>query len=78
MQLIFSNLKVRNFALFATTQHFREIKQTGETRRMIQCFAVFKEIRNRWNYVNDQRREYIAYLQKVYNIFRVIVMTTLF
>ena len=58
----FSNSKVRNFALSATTKHFKEIKQTGETRRMIQCFAVFKEIRNHWNYVNDPKgREYIAY-----------------
>lgn len=57
----FSNPKVRNFALSSTTKHFRDIKQTGEIRRMIQCFAVFKEIRNRWNYVNDPKgREYIA------------------
>ena len=57
----FTNPKVRNFALSATTKHFRDIKQSGEIRRMIQCFAVFKEIRNRWNYVNDPKgREYIA------------------
>ena len=57
----FSNPKVRNFALAATTKHFKEYKETGEKRRMIQCFAVFKEIRNRWNYVNDPKgREYIA------------------
>ena len=29
---------------------------------MIQCFAVFKEINTRWNYVNDPKgQEYIAY-----------------
>ena len=57
----FSNPKVRNFALSATTKHFRNIKQSGKTRRLIQCFAVFKEIRNRWNYVDDPKgREYIA------------------
>ena len=57
----FSNPKVRNFALSATTKHFREYKESGEKRRMIQCFAVFKEIRNRWNYVNDPKgTEYIA------------------
>ena len=57
----FSNPKVRNFALSATTKHFRNIKQSGKTRRLVQCFAVFKEIRNRWNYVDDPRgREYIA------------------
>ncbi|MQP24175.1 transglutaminase [Flavobacterium sp. LMO8] len=57
----FSNPKVRNFALSATTKHFKEYKESGEKRRMIQCFAVFKEIRNRWNYVNDPKgTEYIA------------------
>jgi hypothetical protein len=57
----FTNPKVRNFALSATTKHFKNIKQSGKTRRLIQCFAVFKEIRNRWNYVDDPRgREYIA------------------
>ena len=38
----FANPKVRNFALSATTKHFKEFKQTGDTRRMIQCFTVFK------------------------------------
>jgi hypothetical protein len=57
----FSNSKVRNFALSATTKHFNEFKETGDKRRMIQCFAVFKEIRNHWNYVNDPKgTEYIA------------------
>jgi hypothetical protein len=50
----FTNPKVRNFALYATTKHFKDIK-------LIKCFAVFKEIKNRWNYVNDPKgREYIA------------------
>lgn len=58
----FTNPKVRNFALYATTKHFTKMNQTGEKRKMIQCFAVFKEIRNNWNYVNDPKgREYIAY-----------------
>jgi hypothetical protein len=58
----FTNPRVRNFALSATAKHFRDTKQTGNKRRLIQCFAVFKEIRNRWNYVNDPKgREYIAY-----------------
>lgn len=36
-------------------------KKTGDLRVMIQCFAVFKEIRNNWNYVNDPNgSEYIA------------------
>jgi hypothetical protein len=58
----FTNPKVRNFALFATTQHFRDLKGFKKNRKLIQCFAVFKEIRNHWNYVNDPKgREYIAY-----------------
>jgi len=57
----FDHPKVRNFALMATTKHFNNIKGQQEHRRMIQSFAVFKEIRNRWNYVNDPKgREYIA------------------
>lgn len=58
----FDNREVRNFALTATTLHFKDIKGQQKYRKMIQCFAVFKEIRNRWNYVNDPKgQEYIAY-----------------
>ena len=57
----FTNPKVRNFALYATTKHFKDIKGHSKDRKLIQCFAVFKEIKNRWNYVNDPKgREYIA------------------
>ncbi|KGO86132.1 transglutaminase [Flavobacterium rivuli WB 3.3-2 = DSM 21788] len=52
---------VRNFAAMATTKYFKNVKGTGSKRRMVQCFAVFKEIRNRWNYVDDPKgHEYIA------------------
>lgn len=58
----FSNPKVRNFALIATTAHFNPTNQKGSKRIMIQCFAVFKEINSKWNYVNDPKgREYIAF-----------------
>lgn len=57
----YSNPEVRNFALTATTKHFRDIKGYNEYRQIIQCFAVFKEVQSRWNYVNDPKnREYIA------------------
>ena len=60
----YSNPKVRNFALSATTKHFRDIKKIKgyqNYRTTIQCFAVFKEIKTRWNYVNDpQGNNYIA------------------
>lgn len=53
--------KVRNFAIMCTTKHFRKVKGFGGYRQLIQCFAVFKEINSRWNYVNDPRgRDYIA------------------
>ncbi|ESU28176.1 hypothetical protein FLJC2902T_15210 [Flavobacterium limnosediminis JC2902] len=58
----FDNPKVRNFALMTTTKHFTNIKGFKQYRRTIQCFAAFKEVRNRWNYVNDPKgKEYIAY-----------------
>jgi len=57
----YDNPQVRNFALTATTKHFRGIKGYQQYRQTIQCFAIFKEIQNRWNYVNDPKnREYIA------------------
>lgn len=57
----YDNPKVRNFALMATTKHFTKIPGYHQNRQIIQCLAVFKEIRSRWNYVNDPKgREYIA------------------
>ncbi|NBL64187.1 transglutaminase [Flavobacterium sp. NST-5] len=57
----YDNPKVRNFALLATTKHFKNVKTHREYRLIIQCFAVFKEIQSRWNYVNDPKgKEYIA------------------
>ena len=57
----YENPRVRNFALMATTKHFRKTKKFKKYRTLIQCFAVFIEIQNRWNYVNDPRgEEYIA------------------
>lgn len=52
----FASPNVRNFALSATTKHFKELKKIKgyeNYRTTIQCFAVFKEIKSRWNYVND-------------------------
>lgn len=57
----YTNPKVRNFALKATTLHFQDVKGFREYRQTIQCFAVFAEVKKRWNYVNDPKgREYIA------------------
>ncbi len=57
----YDNPKVRNFAVMATTKHFRNFKRYGDYRALIQCFAAFQEINSRWNYVNDPKgRDYIA------------------
>ena len=57
----YNDPQVRNFALMATSKHFRNHKEKDAKRRLIQSFAVFKEIQDRWNYVNDPKnREYIA------------------
>lgn len=57
----YENPKVRNFAIMATTKHFKHIKGYPDYRNLIQCFAVFKEINSRWNYVNDPKNgDYIA------------------
>ena len=57
----YDNPKVRNFAVSTTLKNFKDVKGYGEYRTLIQCFAVFKEINGRWNYVSDPKgREYIA------------------
>jgi hypothetical protein len=57
----YKNPKVRNFAIMATSKHFKDIKGYSDYRTIIQCFAVFKEINSRWNYVNDPKdTDYIA------------------
>ncbi|RZJ31659.1 MAG: transglutaminase [Flavobacterium sp.] len=57
----YDNPKVRNFAIMATTKHFKKVKVYGDSRTLVQCFAVFQEINSRWNYVNDPKgRDYIA------------------
>lgn len=57
----YDNPKVRNFALMTTTKYFRNVKGFHKYRTIIQCFAIFKEIKRNWNYVNDPKeREYIA------------------
>ncbi len=57
----YDNPKVRNFAIMATSKHFKNLKSYGEYRTIIQCFAAFQEINSRWNYVSDPKgRDYIA------------------
>jgi hypothetical protein len=57
----FENPKIRDFALMATNKDFKNIRGYSKYRTIIQCFAVFKEINSKWNYVSDPKgREYIA------------------
>lgn len=57
----FANSKVRNFALYAINTHFIKTPNYAVNRKLIQYFAVFKEINSRWNYVNDPKgQEYFA------------------
>ena len=52
---------IRNFAIMATSKHFRKAKKYHQNYTIIQCFAVFKEINSRWNYVSDPKDlDYIA------------------
>lgn len=57
----YQNPRIRNFAIMATSKHFRDVKGYYEIYTIIQSFAVFKEINSRWNYVSDPKgRDYIA------------------
>ena len=57
----YNNPRVRNYAVGAATKYFRDVKGFQKQRQIIQCFSVFKDIRNRWTYVNDPHNaEYIA------------------
>lgn len=57
----YSNPKVRNFSLMAVNKYFKDEKGYNDYFTIIQCFSVFKEINNNWNYVSDPKgREYIA------------------
>ncbi len=57
----FENPRVRDFAVMATTKEFKDVRGYSNYRTIIQCFAVFKEINSRWNYVSDPKgKDYIA------------------
>lgn len=57
----YNNPKVRNFAIMATNKHFKHVYGYKNYKSLIQCFAVFKEINSKWNYVNDPKNgDYIA------------------
>jgi hypothetical protein len=59
-QLNMRILRVRILLLWPL-QKLQKIKGYSDYRTLIQCFAVFKEINSRWNYVSDPKDgDYIA------------------
>ena len=58
----YNNEEVRGFAIRAANANFKKEQNLHERYRdIIQCFAVFKKINRRWNYVNDPvGKEYFA------------------
>ncbi len=57
----FENPRVRDFAIGATLQDFKNVRGYQKYHTIIQCFAVFKKINSRWNYVSDPKNNnYIA------------------
>lgn len=57
-----ANPGVRRFAVAATNRYFKDAQQKfPQYRNLIQCFAIFKQVNSRWNYVDDPRQqEYFA------------------
>lgn len=56
----YKNTIVRSFAVEATNTFFKKEQQqvrSNDTRMLIQCFAVFKKINSKWNYVSDPAQE---------------------
>jgi hypothetical protein len=58
----FYSPEVRNFAITAINSNFKTEQNTmSRYRELIQCFAVFKKINRKWNYVNDPKgQEYFS------------------
>lgn len=53
------NPDVRNYAVSLTTDDSlrKYVAEYHDYRRLIQCFAVFRDVNRRWNYVNDPLEE---------------------
>ena len=54
--------KVKQYANKASLANFKKkIKKNAQYRTYIQCFSVFKEVKGKWQYVNDPHKwDYIA------------------
>jgi hypothetical protein len=45
----------KEFCCYGHFKKLQKIKGYSDYRTLIQCFAVFKEINSRWNYVSDPK-----------------------
>lgn len=54
--------KVKQYANKASLANFKKkIKKNAQYRTYIQCFSIFKEVKGKWQYVNDPHKwDYIA------------------
>ncbi len=65
----FENPKVRDFAIIATLKNFKNVRGYQDYKTIIQCFAVFKQINENWNYVHDPKnQEYFASASESVNL----------
>lgn len=57
----FDNPKVRSFAFGAIKKNYIKNEENEKYRSVVQSLAIFKEIKNNWQYVSDPKsREYFA------------------
>lgn len=53
----FRNEKVKNEANAMAVANFQEYKGSFPSLKILHCFSIFKEVRQRWNYVYDPKGE---------------------
>jgi transglutaminase-like putative cysteine protease len=51
------------------TSKTSKYKGYSDYRTLIQCFAVFKEINSRWNYVSDPKRRLYCNRKRIVELF---------
>jgi hypothetical protein len=70
------NMRIlKEFCCYGHFKKLQNIKGYSDYRTLIQCFAVFKEINSRWNYVSDPKDgDYIATASESLSYFFEIVM----
>ncbi|CAG5081154.1 hypothetical protein [Parvicella tangerina] len=51
----YRNERVKNAANAMAVANFQEYKGSFPSLKILQCFSIFKEVRNKWNYVYDPK-----------------------